>query len=375
MTSGDEPPIAPRSKSEPSVPVRPAPRRLELERGDPVLVTGAAGFIGSAIVRALIPLGVRVIATVEPHGRRANLSGLDVEVLPLDIRRRSEVFDAMKGVRAVFHTAAVFRFWAPDPSVFYDVNVHGTRNVLDAAAAANCERVVYTSTVATIGLDGTDAGQPANETVPNRIHALHGLYKQSKYVAEHEVLRAAAEGAPVSLVHPTFPLGPRDLRPTPTGKVILDFLNGKMPAYVDTAMNVVHVDDLAQGHLLVLERGQNGRSYILGGENLSMRDLLHIAAERTGLPAPRRQLPRVVGIAAGFVSEMLQGRLLRREPRVPLEAARMSATRMIFDSSRARTELGFTTRPAVQAIEDSARWFVENGYVHPRRASRIRWAS
>jgi len=346
---------------------------MTLHSGDAVLVTGAGGFIGSAIVRALLPLGVEVVATVEPGGREENLKGLDIKVVPVDIRQRDDVFEVMKGVRAIFHTAAVFRFWARYPHIFYDVNVQGTRNVLDAASAAACERIVYTSTVATIGLDGTSSGHAAHEGIAARIDHLHGLYKQSKYVAEHEVLRAAAEGAPVTLVHPTFPLGPRDIRPTPTGKVILDFLNGRMPAYVDTAVNVVHVDDLAQGHLLALERGRNGRSYILGGENLSMRDLLMTLASRTGLPAPTRQIPRALGVAAGVVSDLVEGRLLRREPRVPLEAARMSTTHMIFDSSRATAELGFEPRPAFEAIEDSARWFVENGYVTPQRASRIRW--
>lgn len=343
-----------------------------LTEGDTVVVTGAAGFIGSAIVRALLPLGVSVVALLEPGGSEMNLKGLDVDVRTVDIRERSEVRAAVEGARAVFHTAALFQFWAKDPDVFYDVNVEGTRNVIAAALAAGCERIVYTSTVATIGLH-PGSQRPANEGVHARIDHLFGHYKQSKYVAEHEALRAAAEGAPLALVHPTFPLGPRDIRPTPTGKVLLDFLNGRMPGYVDTAMNVAHVDDLAQGHLLVLERGRQGRSYIIGGENLSMRSLLEAAAACTGLAAPTRRWPVVLGLGVGYVSDVIEGRLLRREPHVPLEAARMSLTHMIFDDTRAREELGYTSRPAIEAIADSARWFADNGYVRTERVGQITW--
>ena len=345
-----------------------------LSAGSVVAVTGAAGFIGSAIVRALLERGVGVVALVEPHGSEENLDGLDVTVRSVDIRDRGAVREAVEGTAAVFHTAALFQFWARDKDVFYDVNVGGTRNVIAAAVAAGCRRVVYTSTVATVGLH-PGAGRPANELVHARIDHLYGSYKQSKYVAEHEVLRAAAEGAPISLVHPTFPLGPRDIRPTPTGKVLLDFLNGRMPGYVDTAMNVAHVEDLALGHLLVMERGAQGRSYIIGGENLSMRELLSAAAECTGLAPPLRRWPRALGLGAGLVSEAVEGRLLRRPPRVPLEAARMSLTHMIFDDSRAREELGYTSRPATEAIADSSRWFVEHGYVRPERVRQITWAA
>jgi len=343
-----------------------------LAEGDIVAVTGAAGFIGSAIVRALLPLGVKVVALVEPGGSTANLDGLDVDVRTVDIRELAEVRSAFDHARAVFHTAALFAFWAKDPDVFYDVNVQGTRNVIAAALAAGSERIVYTSTVATIGLH-PGSEHPADETVFAHIDHLYGHYKQSKYVAEHEALRAAAEGAPLALVHPTFPLGPRDIRPTPTGKVLLDFLNGRMPGYVDTAMNVAHVEDLAQGHLLVLERGRQGRSYIIGGENLSMRSLLSEAAACTGLTAPTRRWPGVLGLGAGYVSDVVEGRMLHRQPHVPLEAARMSLTHMIFDDTRAREELGYTSRPPAEAISDSAHWFVDNGYVRPERVSQITW--
>ncbi len=355
-----------------------APADLEgpvaLGAGDRVAVTGAAGFIGSAIVRALLERGAHVVALVEPGAPVSNIEGLDVEQLSVDVRDRAALNRALDGSRAVFHTAALFRFWARRPDDFYDVNVEGTRNVLSAALDGRCERVVYTSTVATIGLH-LGRGRPAHEGVPTRIHDLFGHYKQSKYVAEHEVLRAAAEGAPVALVHPTFPLGARDVRPTPTGRVLLDFLNGRMPGYVDTSMNVAHVEDLARGHLLVFEQGRQGRSYIMGGENLSMRSLLERAAALTGLRAPRTRWPASVGVAVGHASQLIEGRLLGREPRVALEAARMSREHMVFDDARARSELGYTSRPAVEAIADSARWFVEHGYVRADRARRISWSS
>jgi dihydroflavonol-4-reductase len=203
---------------------------------------------------------------------------------------------------------------------------------------------------------------------------LFGSYKRSKYVAEHEMLRAAAQGLPVTMVMPTFPLGPRDRAPTPTGRLVLDYLNGRVPGYVDTTLNVVHVDDVARGHVLALERGASGRSYILGGENYSLKRLLDVLASYTGLPEARLRVPRAVSLGVAHVSEFVEGRLLRRHPSIPIEAARMSTTHMAFDDSRARTELGYSPRPAAQAIESSARWFVDHGYVKDARNARIVWA-
>jgi len=347
---------------------------VELDPGDRVAVTGAAGFIGSALTRRLLDRGAEVVALVEPGGDERNLDGLDVERVTADVRDRDAVRASAKGCRFLFHTAAVYGFWAPDPHIFYDVNVHGTMNVLEAFVDAGCERIVYTSTVGTVGLDRTAEGRPADEECFADVAHLFGLYKRSKYVAEHEVLRAAAQGTPVTLVLPTFPLGPRDRRPTPTGRLVLDFLNGKIPGYVDTALNVAHVDDLAEAHVLALERGGIGRSYIAGGENLPMRELLSTLAASTGLPEPTRQFPRGLALAAGAVSNLIQARLLHQEPFVAMEAARMSTTSMIFDDARARAELGYTSRPAVDAIVSSARWFFEHGYVKPARQARIMWA-
>jgi len=348
-------------------------RVLALEAGDRVVVTGAAGFIGSAVTRALIGRGARVAAVLQPEADRENIAGLDVERLEVDLRDASAVLKAVDGARVVFHVAALYRFWVPDANEFYDVNVGGTLNVLAAARQSSCERVVYTSTVGTIGLDGTAAGRPADEHDWPRVEHLFGSYKRSKYVAEHEVLRAAAEGLPVVLVHPTLPVGPRDRAPTPTGRTVLDFLNGRIPGYVETSLNVVDVDDLAAGHVAALELGQQGRSYILGGENLPFREILAVLAEETGLPRPALRVPAGVALGAAYASELIEGRLGRRAPSVPLEGARMATTQMIFSDDRARRELGYSSRPARDALARSARWFVDNGYVSEKRLARIRW--
>lgn len=351
----------------------PGTSSIAVAAGDRIVVTGAAGFIGSAVVRNLLDRQARVVALLEPGADERNLDGLAVERITVDVRDAEAVVKACAGARFIFHLAAMYKFWAPRPQDFYDVNVGGARNVLEAARRGGCERVVYTSTVGVLGLDGAARGEPADETCYADVAHLFGLYKRTKYVAEHEVLRAAAQGAPVSLVLPTFPLGPRDTRPTPTGKLVLDFLNGHIPAFVDTTLNVVHVDDLAAGHVLALERGAVGRSYIVGGENLGMGSFLATLAECTGLPAPKRQVPRAFALGVGTLSQLVEGRILRREPSVALEAARMSTTNMMFSDRRAREELGYSPRPAALAMTDSARWFVDNGYVTPRRAARIRF--
>jgi dihydroflavonol-4-reductase len=344
-----------------------------VERGTRVVITGASGFIGSAVARAVQARGAEVVAVCEPGADDRGLGGIAAERVEADIRDSSAIRAACQGARFVFHLAAIYRFWARDPRVFYDVNVGGTVNVLDAVRAAGCERLVVTSTAGVLGLGPARLGQPADENSWADLAGLSGHYKKSKFIAEHEVLRAAAGGLDVCLVLPTFPLGPGDLRPTPTGKLVLDFLNGKMPAFAATAMNVTHVDDLARGHVAALEHGTSGRSYLLGGENLSMRAILRLLASYSGLPMPRLEVPRGLVLAAGAASDLIEGRLLRREPHVPLEAARMSATKMIFSDQRARAELGYTSRPAREAIEQSARWFADHGYVSASRRAVISW--
>ncbi|MGH9115175.1 MAG: hopanoid-associated sugar epimerase [Acidimicrobiales bacterium] len=345
---------------------------LTLQRGDRVLVTGATGFVGSAVTRALVQDGRHVVALVEEGADARNLDGLEVEQVRGDVRDPAAVRSAVNGCQAVFHVAALYRFWAREPRDFYEINVDGTRNVLDAARAAGTGKVVFTSSVGTLGLEAA-GGRAANELAYPDLRHLFGAYKRSKYVAEHEALRAAAEGLPLSIVQPTFPLGPGDRAPTPTGRFVLDYLQGRIPGYVDTVLNVAHVDDVGRGHVLALERGRPGRSYILGGENLPLREVLSELAALTGLRQPAFRVPAALALAAARVSETLEGSLLRRHPTIPLEATRMSTTRMAYDDSRARRELGYSPRPAAEAIEASVRWFVENGYLSPRRQAKITW--
>lgn len=345
-----------------------------LERGDVAVVTGAAGFIGSAVSRALAARGIAVRAIVEPgttDASRQALGDVAAEVLEADIAKRSSLDGAFDGARACFHVAARYAFWPRDPEHFYRTNVEGSRHVVAGAWAAGVERVCYTSSVATIGLWSTGGGALANEDDYAHVEHLFGNYKRSKYVAEHEVLRLAAQGAPVVLTQPTFPVGPGDRRPTPTGKLVVDFLNGRIPGVVDTTLNVVHVDDLAAGHLAAFERGRQGVSYVLGGENLTMRALLSMLAELSGTTAPTRRVPTSVALAAARVSDLVEGTVLRREPHVPLEGARMSATQMRYDDTRARTELGYTSRPAAEALVDAATFFLANGYVTGRRRDAL----
>jgi dihydroflavonol-4-reductase len=345
---------------------------LAITQGDRVVVTGASGFIGAAVVRALLARRAQVVALVEPGGDLQNLQGLEVDLIEVDVRDGETLIKVCDGARFIFHLAAMYRFWAPQPKDFYEVNVGGVLNIVEAARRGGCERIVYTSTVGVLGLDGAARGEAADETCYADVAHLFGLYKRTKYVAEHEVLRAAAQGAPVSLVLPTFPVGPGDVRPTPTGKLVLDFLNGKIPAFVDTTLNVVHVDDLATGHLLALERGTIGRSYIIGGENMGMGPFLAGLAAVTGLPAPRWQVPRALALGVGAVSQLVEGRILKREPFAALEAARMSTTNMMFTDARARQELRYSSRPASEAMTDAARWFAEHGYVNPKRLRLMR---
>ena len=347
--------------------------QFTLQPTDRVVVTGAAGFIGSAVTRALLKRNVHVVAVLEPGAPSGNLAGLDVEFVTADITSTNSLKGVFDSADYCFHLAAKFGFWPRDSASFYAVNVDGSRNVVSAAVDAGVKRLCYTSSVATLGLWRTKAGVPSTETDYAEISHLYGNYKQTKYVAEHEVLRLAAQGAPVVLVQPTMPHGPFDHRPTPSGQVVLDYLRGKMWGSVNTAMNVAHVDDLAEGHLLALERGRQGASYICGGENLSMKELLAVLADVTGLAASDRSFPAFLPMAAGHVSEFVEGTLLRRQPRVPLEAAQMATTFMTFNDTRARDELGYLSRPAALALYDSANWFVENGYVSDDKVRKICW--
>jgi dihydroflavonol-4-reductase len=325
-----------------------------------MLVTGGTGFVGAHVVRALLARGETVRCLVRPDSPARNLEGLDVERAVGDLTASASLASAMRGVRHLYHCAADYRLFAPDPEDLIRVNVHGTRAVLAAAAEAKVERVVYTSSVGALGLRSD--GVPADETTPVRLDAMIGNYKRSKFLAERVAEQWVGKGLPVVIVNPSTPVGELDVKPTPTGQMIVDFLNRKMPAYVDTGLNLVDVRDVAAGHLLAAERGEVGEKYILGNENLSLAAILGLLAEITGLAAPRIRLPHWIPTVAAAL-DTTAARLLRRTPRVPLEGVRMSRHRMYFDGSKAVFELGMPQSPVRGALERAVAWFRENGYV------------
>lgn len=333
---------------------------------DSVFVTGATGFVGAHVARVLLDEGFRVRALARRGVLRPPLDALPIEWVPGDVLDRAALKRGVGGCRAVLHCAADYRLWVPDPGAMHLTNVEGTKRVLEEAGRAGVERIVYTSSVATIPSGG---GAASDET---RLYSspggVPGPYKRSKVLAERAALESVARGLPVVIVNPSAPMGPGDARPTPTGKIVVDFLNRRMPAYMDTGLNVVHVGDVARGHLLALRRGRIGERYILGGENLRLKDLLDGLARLTGLPAPRFKLPYAAAMALAGV-EHVWGRLTGRPPRAPLDGVRLAAGLWFYDHRKAREELDYRPRPAAEALADAARWFVEAGFARrPPRA-------
>ncbi|HZV92239.1 MAG TPA: hopanoid-associated sugar epimerase [Caldimonas sp.] len=329
---------------------------------DVVLLTGATGFVGSAVARSLLAAGFHVRALVRATSRLDNLRGLDVERVVGDVRTPQTLLAACTGCRGVFHVAADYRLWAPDPATIYASNVAGSTNVLRAAAQAGVGRIVYTSSVATLGLHAD--GTPADEDTPVLLSEMAGDYKRSKFLAEQCVREIAAkDGLDVVIVNPAAPVGPRDIRPTPTGRMILDAARGRMPAYVDTGLDIVHVDDVAAGHLLAYERGVAGRRYVLGGENLTLRDILGRVARLSGRREPWLRLPHAAVLPMAWLAERW-ATVGKGEPLVTLAGARLARHRMFFSHARAERELGYRARPAQQGIADALAWFEANGDLH-----------
>lgn len=324
------------------------------------LVTGASGFIGSAVVRALLQAGHDVRVLLRPQSNRTNIEGVSVATVTGDLADRTSLARAVAGCDALFHVAADYRIWVPDPDHIYRVNVDGTRELMLAAADAGVSRIVYTSSVATLGLNGD--GSPADEDTPATIADMVGHYKRSKFLAEqavHELFERA--GLPVVIVNPSAPVGPRDIRPTPTGRLILDAARGRMPAYVDTGLNLVHVDDVAVGHVLAFERGRIGERYILGGENMSLREILQVIAEISGKHAPRLRVPHSVVLPLAYLCETW-ARLSGAEPWITVDGVRLSKKYMYFSTNKAERELGFDARPVRQALVDAIAWFRQHDY-------------
>jgi len=328
------------------------------------LVTGATGFVGSAIVRKLVMRGEEVVALVRAGSDRFNLDGLDVEFAVGDLTDAPSLRDAVRGCNRVYHAAAEYTLWSPDPVALYAANVDGTKNVLVAAEAEGVERVVYTSTVGTLGNPGD--GTPGNEDTPVGLGDMVGHYKRSKFMAEQAAVERAREGCPVVIVNPSTPVGPRDIKPTPTGKMIVDFLNGKMFAYLDTGLNLVDVDDVAEGHILAMEKGEPGRKYILGNRDVTLKEIFGILSSFTGIPAPRLRLPYALVYPIAVVSTAVADRITKKPPLAPVEAVRMARKFMFFDPGRARRELGMPRTPVEDSLKRAVDWFIENGYVSRR---------
>ncbi|HVT59574.1 MAG TPA: hopanoid-associated sugar epimerase [Thermoanaerobaculia bacterium] len=327
------------------------------------LVTGASGFVGGHVARALVARGATVRCLVRAASRTDLLRELPVELVEGDLRDGTMLREAATGCDIVYHCAADYRLYTPDPAAMYATNVDGTDKLLDAAAAAGVERVVYTSSVGALGLRRD--GAPADEQTPVTIDDMVGPYKRSKFLAERVAERWAERGLAVVVVNPSTPVGEADVKPTPTGQMIVDFLNGRFPAYVDTGLNLVDVRDVAEGHLLAAERGRPGERYILGHRNMTLKEILDTLARLTGLASPRLRLPHWLPLAAAHAAGVV-ARVTGKPPRVTPEAVRMSRHRMFFDSGKAERELGFMPGPIEPALGRAVEWFTAHGYVGGR---------
>lgn len=323
------------------------------------LVTGATGFIGANIVRELLKDGREVRVLVRPGSDLRNLRELDVEIFEGDLCDLSSMERGLAGCDSLYHAAADYRLWTRDPSAMYRSNVEGTRVILEAALKRNVAKAVYTSSVGTLGNPGD--GTPGTETTPVSFRDMVGHYKKSKFLAEREAEKFIQQGLPLVIVNPSTPVGRFDVKPTPTGRIIVDFLNRKMPAYLDTGLNVIDVEDCARGHLLAAERGKVGEKYILGNENLTLHGIFELLAEISGLPAPRVRLPHTPILLAACVNEAIS-RITGREPLIPLAGVQMARKKMFFDPSKAVRELGLVLTPPKEALRKAVEWFRANGY-------------
>jgi dihydroflavonol-4-reductase len=327
-----------------------------------VLVTGATGFVGSAVARMLLKRGHAVRALARPKGDRRNVAGLDVEIAEGDLSDRASLERAARGCQALFHVAADYRLWARNPQEIVEHNVQGTRNVLLAAAETGVGRIVYTSSVAVLGK--AKPGESADEDTPVAAKDMIGAYKTSKFLAEEEVRGLIARlKLDCVIVNPSTPIGPRDIKPTPTGRMVVEAARGRMPAYVDTGLNVVHVEDVAEGHWLAFEKGKAGRRYVLGGENMTLQEILTAIAGIVGRRPPRVSLPHDLILPFAYLAEFVAKYATRKEPFATVDGINQARRKMFFTSDRAIRELGYKPRPAIEALKDAIAWFKANGYL------------
>ena len=325
-----------------------------------VFLTGATGFVGSHVARAFAAQGARLHLLVRSTSRLDNLEGLSAETVTGDLRHPDSFRAALRDCEVLVHVAADYRLWVRDPQAMYAANVDGTRNLLALAREVGVRRVVYTSSVATMGF--REDGTIVDENTPVSLNDMIGHYKRSKYLAEQEAIAAARDGQQVIVLNPTTPIGANDIKPTPTGQIIVDFLNRKFPAYVDTGLNLVDVGEVARMHVAALERGRSGERYILGGENLSLKQILDKMSAITGIPSPSLRVPHSIAMAFAFFDEMVTGRLRGREPRATMEAVRMGRKKMFASSAKAVRELGFRIVPVYTALRAAIDWFRAHGY-------------
>ena len=325
-----------------------------------VFVTGATGFIGASLARELLRDGYEVRALARPESDRRNLRGLDLEICEGDLRDRDSLEKGLKGCEILFHAAADYRLWTRNPDVMYEINVGGTRNILEAALNHGLSRIVYTSSVGALGNPGN--GQPGDEVIPVTLADMVGHYKKSKFLAEREAESFLKRGLPLVIVNPSTPVGELDIKPTPTGRIIVDFLNRRMPAYLDTGLNIIDVEDCARGHILAARLGRIGEKYILGNENLTLHRIFDMLEEITGLAAPRVRLPYTPILLAAYVNEAIS-RCTGKEPLIPLAGVQMAKKFMYFDPTKAVRELGLPQRPVVESLAKAVAWFRDNGYV------------
>ena len=323
------------------------------------LVTGATGFVGGAVVRALVNRGIDVRILARAGADLQNTQNLPVERVLGDLRDQASLRTSLTGCRQLYHVAAHYALWAKDPSIFYDINVTGTKNLLEAARDVGTERIVYCSTIGAIGLP--PGGGLGTEETPVSLKQMAGHYKRSKYLAEQEVLKLAKAGLPVVIVNPSAPVGAGDVKPTPTGQVIVDFMKGRMPAYIETGMNIVDVDDVAVGHLLAMEKGRIGERYILGNKNLMLREVFEILSRLTGIKAPTIKLPRLAILPLAYLNHRISN-FTGQPPRIPLEGVKMAKYKMHYDCRKAIKELGIPQTPPEEALEKAVRWFRNHGY-------------
>jgi len=324
------------------------------------LVTGATGFVGSHVARVLAEKGAELRVLVRSSSNLKNIEGLNAERVVGDLRDADSLEKAMSGCDAVFHVAADYRLWVHDPEQMYKANVEGTRALLKAAKESGVRRVVYTSSVATMGFISN--GHLADENSPVSLDNMIGPYKRSKFMAEQLAMEAGRKEMDVVTVNPTTPVGDHDIKPTPTGRIVVDFLKKKFPAYVDTGLNLVDVDECARGHVEAFEKGQSGERYILGGENLTLKQILDKLGAITGLPSPTIKIPYVVALAAGVVDEVFTGRIMGKEPRATIDAVRMGKKKMFVTSAKAERELGWRQVTVDNALQRAVDWFRANGY-------------